>query len=93
MFLVPETSDIRVLKEGALPERTWVEAVPYDTDLETFHAGFNGRFFLAPPPADSPSAYFAANVPGNPMDEANMMYEDILVTSTTGVTLALKVEN
>ena len=93
MFLVPETSNIKLLKEGTLPERLWVEAVTYGTDMANFHEGFACRLFLCPPPLDAPSAYFAVKVPENPLDEPNMMYEDILVTSTTGVTLAFKLEN
>ena len=48
---------------------------------------------MVPPPPDSPSAYFAIKVPGNPLDEPNMMFEDIVVTSTTGVTLRFNIHN
>ena len=81
------------MKEAKLPERNWVEAFLYGSDQHDFHYGFPARYFLAPPPAESPSAYFAVNVPENPLGEPNMMYEDIMVTSSTGVTLALQEEN
>ena len=81
------------MKEAKLPERNCVEVFLYGSDQEDYHCGFSARYFLAPPPAESPSAYFAVNVPENPLDTPNMMYEDIVVTSSTGVTLAFKEEN
>ena len=93
MFLVPETSNIIVAHDGTLPDKNWVEAVPYKEDMEDFHPGFRCRFFLVPPPPESPSAYFAIKEPENPLDAPNMMFEDIVVTSTTGVTLRFNIHN
>ena len=62
-------------------------------DLDKFHPGFRCRFFLVPPPAESPSAFFLIKPPEDKTDDPNMMYEDIIVTSTTGVTLAFQPQN
>ena len=78
---------------GKLPDPSWVEAFSYGEDQHRFHSGFSARYFLLPPPPDSPSAYFAVDIPADPLEEPNMMYEDITVTSNTGVTLGFKEEN
>ena len=77
---------------GKLPDPSWVEAESYGDDQRQFHEGFSSRFFLPPPPPDSPSAFFAVGVPADPLEEPNMMFEAITVTSTTGVTLGFKEE-
>ena len=77
---------------GKLPDPSWVEAESYGEDQHQFRSGFSGRYFLLPPPPDSPSAFFAVGVPADPLEEPNMMFEAITVTSTTGVTLGFKEE-
>ena len=57
--------------------------------MGAYHDGVVCRFFLvAPPPADTPSAFFAVRAPYDAADEPNMQYVDLLVQSTTGVVLA-----
>jgi len=80
------------LHAGKLPDPSWVEAETHGDDQHQFHEGFSSRFFLPPPPPDSPSAFFAVGVPENPLDDPNMVFDVITVTSTTGVTLGFKEE-
>ena len=47
---------------------------------------------MPPPPPDSPSAFFAVGVTENPLDDPNMVFDVITVTSTTGVALGFKEE-
>ena len=80
------------MNAGKLPDPSWVEAETHGDDHHQFHEGFSSRFFLPPPPPDSPSAFFAVGVTENPLDDPNMVFDVITVTSTTGVTLGFKEE-
>ena len=95
MFLVPDASEVKVLTpaEVAIAEKAgtkhdWEEAIPDESYMKVIKAGMTCRYFLPPPPGDTPSAFFAVGLPDDQAEEPNMEFHDILLTSTTGVSIA-----
>ena len=97
MFLVPDASEVKVLTpvEVAIAEKAgtkhnWEEAIPDAEYMEVIKAGLTCRYFLPPPPGDTPSAFFAVGLPDDDHEEPNMEFQDILLTSTTGLSIAFQ---
>ena len=94
IFLVPDASEVKVLTPAevakAETKHDWEEARPDEAYMKVIKAGMTCQYFLPPPSGDTPSAFFAVGLPDDPHEEPNMEFQDILLTSTTGLTIAFK---
>ena len=92
MFLVPDTSEVKVLTQAEVDKGVnkpeWEEARPDKDPMKVLKEDMTCRYFLVPPVADTPSAFFAVGLPDDASEEPNMEFQDVVLTSSTGVTLA-----
>ena len=89
LMLAPDSKDVKLETDADKDMSTLVEAVPLQKLVDPYHKGVSCRFFLVPPEmADTPSAYWAVHPVENPKDTPNMMFVDVVVQSTAGLTFA-----
>ena len=94
LFLVPDSPIIKVLAAGAKVEEKYELVTPQTEHVAKFcPEGLAVAYYVAPPPADNPSAFFSVRYPDHQLTEPNMEYQELVVQHTTGVALSFKADD